>query len=128
MPEEHYAFRPTPEVRTFAQLIGHIANTQYFFCSSALGEANPDARDFEKTHTTKTALSEVIQASFKYCDRAYAMPDAQATKWQAMKGWGERAPLSILILNIGHNNEHYGNIVTYMRMKGLVPPSSQPSK
>jgi uncharacterized damage-inducible protein DinB len=56
------------------------------------------------------------------------MSDEQATKWQAMKGWGDRAPLSILILNIGHNNEHYGNIVTYMRLKGLVPPSSQPRK
>jgi hypothetical protein len=83
-------------------------------------------------------MGEAVRASFKYCDRAYAMSDAQATKWQAIKGWGERAPLSILILkslpafssklDIGHNNEHYGNIVTYMRMKGLVPPSSQPSK
>jgi uncharacterized damage-inducible protein DinB len=128
MPEEHYGFKPTPDVRSFGQLIAHIATTQYLFCSAALGEQNPETRDFEKSHTTKTALAEAIQASFKYCDRAYVMPDAQATKWQAIKGWGERAPLSILILNIGHNNEHYGNIVTYMRLKGLVPPSSQPSK
>ena len=128
MPEEHYGFQPTPDVRTFGQLIAHIANTQYLFCSAALGEQNPDARDFEKSHTTKAMLTEAIQASFKYCDRAYAMPDDQATRWQAIKGWGDRAPLSILILNIGHNNEHYGNIVTYMRLKGLVPPSSQPRK
>jgi uncharacterized damage-inducible protein DinB len=128
MPEEHYAFKPTPDVRSFGQLIAHIATTQYVFCSAAIGEQSPDGRDFEKSHTTKGALSEAIRASFTYCDRAYAMPDAQATRWQAIKGWGERAPLSILILNIGHNNEHYGNIVTYMRLKGLVPPSSQPRK
>jgi uncharacterized damage-inducible protein DinB len=128
MPDEHYAFKPTPDVRNFGQLIAHVATTQYLFCSAALGEQNPDARDFEKSHTTKAALSEAIRASFTYCDRAYAMSDAQATRWQTIKGWGERAPLSILILNIGHNNEHYGNIVTYMRLKGLVPPSSQPRK
>ena len=128
MSEEHYGFRPTSDVRTFGQLIAHIATTQYVFCSAALGEPSPDARDFEKSHTTKAALTEAIQASFKYCDRAYEMSDEQATKWQTIKGWGERAPLSILILNIGHNNEHYGNIVTYMRLKGLVPPSSQPRK
>lgn len=128
MPEEHFAFRPTPDVRTFGQLIGHIASTQYFFCSAALNERNPDTREFEKTHTTKAALTEAIRASFKYCDRAYEMTDAQATRRQAISGWGERAPLSILVLNIGHDFEHYGNIVTYMRLKGMVPPSSQPSR
>jgi uncharacterized damage-inducible protein DinB len=128
MPEEHYPYRPTPEVRTFGELIAHIATTQYFFCAAALGEANPEPRDFEKGPTTRRVLTEGLQGSFKYCDRAYALSDAQVTKWQPIKGFGERAPLSILILNIGHNNEHYGNIVTYMRMKGLVPPSSQPRK
>jgi hypothetical protein len=64
MSEEHYPFKPTPDVRTLGQLIAHIANTQYLFCSAALGEQNPDARDFEKSHTTKAMLTEAIQASF----------------------------------------------------------------
>jgi uncharacterized damage-inducible protein DinB len=128
MPEDFYGFRPTPEVRTFGQIIGHFATEQNQFCSAALVEKNPDPQNFEKTQTTKTGLAAAILASFRYCDRAYQLTDAQAIKRQAIPGWGERAPLSILVLNIGHDNEHYGNIVTYMRLKGMVPPSSQPSK
>lgn len=128
MSEENYAFKPSPDVRTFGQIIGHLANDQYLFCSAALGEKNPESQDIEKTRTNKAGLAEAIRASFKYCDRAYEMGDAQATKWQTMPRFGERAPLSMLIFNVAHNNEHYGNIVTYMRMKGLVPPSSQPSR
>jgi uncharacterized damage-inducible protein DinB len=128
MSEENYAFRPTPEVRTFGQIIGHLANDQYLFCSAALGEKNPEAQDIEKTRTNKAGLAEAIRASFKYCDRAYQMGDAQAIKWQAIQGFGERAPLAMLVLNAAHNDEHYGNIVTYMRIKGMVPPSSQPSR
>ena len=56
------------------------------------------------------------------------MTDAQATTTVRIPNWGERAPLSILILNIAHDNEHYGNVVTYLRLKNLVPPSSQPGK
>lgn len=125
MPEEHYAFRPTPEVRTFGEMIGHLADTQYYFCSTALGEENPQKEELEKTRTTKTALVEAIRASFEYCDRSYEMTDARVTRSVQLSG-REQLPLSMLILNVGHGNEHYGNIVTYMRMKGLVPPSSQP--
>ena len=129
MSEENYAFRPTPEVRTFGQIIGHLANEQYVFCAAALGEPNPETKqDFEKTRTNKAGLAEAIRASFKYCDRAYQMSDAQATKWQTIPDFGERAPLAMLTLNAGHNAEHYGNIVTYMRIKGMVPPSSQPQR
>jgi uncharacterized damage-inducible protein DinB len=129
MSEENYAFRPTPEVRTFGQIIGHLANEQYVFCAAALGEPNPETKqDFEKTRTNKAGLAEAIRASFKYCDRAYQMGDAQATKWQTIPGFGERAPLAMLVLNAGHDEEHYGNIVTYMRIKGMVPPSSQPQR
>jgi uncharacterized damage-inducible protein DinB len=129
MSEENYAFRPTPEVRTFGQIIGHLANDQYLFCAAALGEPNPEAKqDFEKTRTNKAGLSEAIRAAFKYCDRAYQMSDAQATKWQTIPAFGDRSPLALLVLNAAHNDEHYGNIVTYMRIKGMVPPSSQPQR
>jgi uncharacterized damage-inducible protein DinB len=128
MSEENYAFKPTPDVRTFGQMIGHVANDQYLFCSGALGEANPNSQDFEKTRTNKAGLAQAIRASFKYCDRAYQISDSQATKWQTLPGFGERAPLYLLVMNAAHNDEHYGNIVTYMRLKGLVPPSSQPQR
>ena len=125
---EMYAYKPTPAVRSFGEIIGHLATEQYLLCSAALGEKNPDAQEFEKTATTKAALAQALRQSFTYCDRAYQMPDAQAGRWQSMERWGDRTPLSLLVQNIGHNNEHYGNIVTYLRMKGLVPPSSQPAR
>jgi uncharacterized damage-inducible protein DinB len=126
MPDEHYGFRPTPEVRTYAQLLGHIITTQYMFCSDALGEKNPASGDFEKTHTTKAALAEAVRASFKYCDRAYQLSDGELTTPRSFPKGRQSRPLELLILNIAHNNEHYGNIVTYLRIKGFVPPSSQP--
>jgi uncharacterized damage-inducible protein DinB len=128
MPEEHYAFKPTPAVRNFGQLVGHVASTQFVFCAAARNEPNPQPEDFEKTTTVKTGLVAALRASFAYCDTAYKMTDAQATATLKIPNWGERAPLSILVLNIAHDNEHYGNVVTYFRLKGLVPPSSQPAK
>jgi uncharacterized damage-inducible protein DinB len=123
MPEEHYAFKPTPEVRSFGQLIGHIADAQYFFCSTALGEKNPAPR-IEKTKSGKADLSAALKEAFAYCDKAYAMADDQATQMVKFLG-AERTKLAVLSFNSMHNMEHYGNIVTYMRMKGLVPPSSE---
>ena len=126
MPPDQYGFRPTPEVRTFGQLIGHIISTQYMFCSDALGERNPAPENFEKTQTTKAGLVEALRASFTLCDRAYQQSDADLTTARTFPKGRQDTPLSLLILNVGHNNEHYGNIVTYLRLKGMVPPSSQP--
>ena len=125
MPEEHYGFRPTDEVRTFGQLIGHIANAHYSFCSTALGEQSPLRENLEQTKTTKDAIVAALKDSFTYCDRAYTtLTDAQAA--QMTKVFGADQPrLYALTFNVAHDNEHYGNIVTYMRMKGMVPPSSQ---
>ncbi len=126
MPPDQYEFRPTPDVRTFGQLIGHITSTQYMFCSDALGEKNPAPENFEKTQTTKAGLTEALRASFTYCDRAYRQTDTDLTTVRTFPKGRQDTPLSLLILNVGHNNEHYGNIVTYLRLKGMVPPSSQP--
>lgn len=128
MPEEHYAFKPTPSVRSFGQLLGHVAATQFVFCAAARNEPNPQPEEFEKTRTAKAALMAALRASFEYCDAAFKMTDAQATATIKIQNWGERAPLSILVLNIAHDNEHYGNVVTYLRLKSLIPPSSQPRK
>jgi uncharacterized damage-inducible protein DinB len=128
MPEEHYAFKPTAAVRSFGQLVGHVAATQYVFCAAARNEPNPQQEEFEKTRTAKAGLVAALRASFEYCDSAFKMTDTQATATVKIPNWGERAPLSILVLNIAHDNEHYGNVVTYLRLKGLVPPSSQPGK
>ncbi|HEV8355990.1 MAG TPA: DinB family protein [Gemmatimonadales bacterium] len=126
IPEADYAFKPTPEVRSFGQLIGHLANANYMFCSAALGEKSPAMQDFEKT-TEKAALVKAIKDAFAYCDGAYRMTDEKAAgpaelPMENMKG----SKLWVLAFNVSHNNEHYGNLVTYFRLKKMVPPSSQP--
>lgn len=124
MPEENYSFKPVPEVRSFAQLVGHVADAQYLFCSAALGEKNP-APGIEKSKTSKADLTEALKTAFAYCDKAYdGMTDADAATMVTFFG-GQRPKLGVLDFNVSHNNEHYGNIVTYMRLKGLVPPSSE---
>lgn len=125
LPEESYGFQPTPEVRTFGQIVGHVANAQYMFCATALKEASPAKQNYEKV-TAKADLVTALKASAAYCARAYeTVTDAMAA--EPVKLFGQDANrASALIVNTAHDNEHYGNIVTYMRLKGLVPPSSQP--
>jgi uncharacterized damage-inducible protein DinB len=130
MPEEHYAFQPTPDVRTFGQLLGHIADANYGICAAAIDEKPPaggfdPAASIEKTKSSKADLQKAVGDSFAYCDKAFAkMTDA--TGAEMIKFFtGEMPKLSVLEFNTHHDFEHYGNIVTYMRMKGLVPPSSE---
>lgn len=126
MPEENYSYRPVSTVRTFGQLVGHVADAQYEFCSVVLGD-NKKSPDVEKTKTSKADLLDGLKTAFAYCDRAYdGMTDAHAA--DLVKFFGhDMAKLTVLSINNAHTDEHYGNIVTYMRMKGMVPPSSQRS-
>jgi uncharacterized damage-inducible protein DinB len=123
MPEAEYGFKPTPEVRSFGQLVGHVANAQRMICSAAMGESAQGGQDAEEI-TEKAALIEALRASNAVCERAYGQSDQSALEMVRLFGQ-ERTRLSALILNAAHNFEHYGNIVTYMRIKGMVPPSSQ---
>ena len=128
MPDAGFAFKPTPDVRSFGELIGHLANEHYIFCSQIKGEKNPhEAVDFEKK-TTKAELVKDINDSIAYCDAAYAAvkDDAKATAPFAANRRG--TPFSSMLGNLTHDSEHYGNLVTYLRLKGIVPPSSQPSR
>ena len=134
MPAPDYAFRPTPQVRTFAQLVGHLASGNYFFCSQAKGEKPPAGEDFEKL-TDRTALVKALNDSFAYCDAVYnATTDANFSSPVTMPGRNGGTKTSrgaVLVFNTTHNNEHYGNIVVYLRLKGHIPPSTaraQPSK
>jgi uncharacterized damage-inducible protein DinB len=124
MPEENYGFKPTPDVRSFGQIVGHVADAQYLFCSAALGEKNP-APGIEKSKTSKADLVKALNDAVAYCDKAYdGLTDAHAA--EIVKFFGrDQAKLSVLAFNNAHSDEHYGNLVTYMRLKGLVPPSSE---
>ncbi len=124
MPEADYGFKPTPEVRSFGQIIGHVVNAQFAFCSSVLGEASPATGNYEQV-AEKAALIQAMRASTELCERAYAQTD-DAEAMQAAQIFGqERSRLTWLTINAAHGFEHYGNLVTYLRIKGMVPPSSQ---
>ena len=128
VPDSSYSYRPVPSVRTFGQLIAHIAGSQDMFCAQALGEQAHASDEIERTITAKAALVAALEASTAHCQKAYAMTDADAMKRTVKTFTGERSALWALLYSTVHDNEHYGNIVTYMRMLGMVPPSSQPSR
>jgi uncharacterized damage-inducible protein DinB len=126
MPEESYGFRPSHDVRTFGQLIGHVANAEFNFCAAVLGEKNPNTVNVEKEKTSKADLVAAITESFNYCQKAYLYLSDDKIAETAKMGNNERSKFGLLAFNNAHTNEHYGNIVTYMRIRGLVPPSSEP--
>ena len=124
MPPAEYSFKPTPDVRSFGQLVGHIADASYMFCGKAKGEAKPQSHEIEKTATTKAELKKALADAFAYCDAVYAA-STDATLTTPIEMFGNKMPrFQALDINVAHDNEHYGNIVTYLRLKKLVPPSS----
>lgn len=123
MPEENYSFKPTPEVRSFGELIGHVANAHYMFCSGASGMESPNSKNLEEV-TAKAELVQAMKDAAGFCEKAYDMNDAKAMEDVTFFGQ-EGSRLWVLTFNTSHNYEHYGNVVTYMRLKGMVPPSSQ---
>ncbi len=124
LPESTYSYKPTPEVRSFGQLVGHVAGAQYLFCSAALAESPRNEDDIEKTKTSKVDLVSALKASTQYCGKAYAQTD-KAVQGKTKLFGQERSRLFALTLNAAHDAEHYGNIVTYLRINGIVPPSSR---
>jgi uncharacterized damage-inducible protein DinB len=133
VPEELYGMRPGPqvEVRTFGQILGHLANFNYMWCSQAKGEKNPgQGSDFEKL-SSKALLLRALDDAVTYCDGVYgALTDVSGLEIVTVtqeNGREARVPrMSLLVLNYGHNNDHYGNLVTYMRIKSILPASSEP--
>jgi hypothetical protein len=110
MPEQNYSFKPTPEVRSFG--------------STAAGEPEP-MKDIEKTKTSKADLLIALKDAVAYCNKVYAgMTDAQGSQMVKVMNY-DLARLTVLSVNTAHTDEHYGNMVTYLRLKGIVPPSSE---
>jgi hypothetical protein len=120
MPEENYNFKPTPDIRTFGALLGHIADHHMNYCSTARGaHKQGDAA----SKTTKADLVAALAASFEECDAAWdSVTDANATQMM-----GQRSKLGTLILDVIHSNEEYGYMAIYFRLKGIVPPSTDRS-
>jgi uncharacterized damage-inducible protein DinB len=137
MPADEYAFQPTPQVRSFGQLVGHVINANLFFCSEVAGSRSPATTNYEQS-ADKTTLVKALNESLAVCDQVYtATTDAsfnQPVQIGPISSMGAASTVrgAVLMFNIAHNNEHYGNIVVYMRLKGHVPPSTaraqQPKK
>jgi uncharacterized damage-inducible protein DinB len=124
MPGENYSFKPTPEVRSFGQIVGHVADASYAFCSQTLGEANPN-KGIEKTKTSKADLVAALKDAVAYCNNTFdGMTDAKGSQMVKFRSFN-LAKLTLLSLNTAHTDEHYGNLVTYLRIKGIVPPTSE---
>lgn len=124
-PESLYAFKPTPEVRSFGQIVGHVADAEKMFCAAATGtRSNVDAASSAEKKTTKAEIVQALKDAGAACDAAYAQSDADAQTPVSLFGMsGSR--LWVLNFNSAHVMEHYGNLVTYIRLKGMVPPTSQ---
>jgi uncharacterized damage-inducible protein DinB len=129
MPAEHFSFKPVPEVMNYAELITHVVETQYGYCSTVKGGTNPGASLNFKV-TDKAAVGQLVKDSFAYCDDAFAAVTTENAQEMLTRGSApnqrQLARVNQLTQLIVHGNEHYGNLVTYMRMKGIVPPSSTP--
>lgn len=124
MPEKNYSWKPVSTVRTFGQQVAHEADAQYEFCSAVAGENNPDPQ-VEKNKTKKADLIQAVKDAQAYCDKVYSgLTDATAAQMVSFVGQ-QFTKLAVLSFNNAHTDEHYGNMVTYLRIKGLVPPTSQ---
>ncbi len=124
MPEADFAYAPTTGVRTFGQMVGHVANANFMFCATVKGEKSPATVNYETLAGNKAALVEGLKAAMAYCGTAW---EAGAKKHHdTVDLFGTKGDVTwALAFNIAHNAEHYGNLVTYLRTKGMVPPSSQ---
>jgi hypothetical protein len=132
MPEENYGMRPgaQTEVRTFGQQVSHVAFYNFLWCSQAKGEKNPNPGNLDKL-TAKAEIMKVLNDAFAYCDSAYnALTDASGAEVVDITQENGRQTrnlrMGLLTLNYGHNNEIYGSMVVYLRMKNIVPPASEP--
>ena len=123
LPDSLYSFKPTPAVRSFAEQFGHIAGSEFMFCAAVLGEPQRAEDAVEKSAKTKIAIVQALRDAGAHCDRAYAITDAAAGANVSLFGNGTK--LYWLGMNATHDWEHYGNLVTYLRLRGLTPPSSQ---
>jgi uncharacterized damage-inducible protein DinB len=125
MPDADYTFQPTKEVRTYGQLFGHVANAQFGACAAVKGVANPNQGNDNEKKTTKAEFVKALADSFAFCDDAFSsLTDAIAVEL-VKQGQNEVARGSVLAGLVAHSNEMYGTGVVYMRLKGMVPPSTE---
>jgi hypothetical protein len=127
LPEADYGFKPTPDIRSYGQLWGHVANFHFGTCAQVKGVPNPNqGNNLENSATTKAAVVKALADSFAFCDDAFAaLTDASAAEMLTGGRGGPRARGIVLNQIIEHDNEMYGIGTVYQRLKGVVPPSTE---
>jgi len=125
MPAESFVFRPTPDVRTFARVVNHVSEAQLRSCGTVNGTAPASLYKMPPETADKAAIIAALKASFAECDKAYASL-TEANMLQAYTvGTTTRARISLAWGIVSHDNEQYATLALYLRLKGLVPPSSE---
>jgi uncharacterized damage-inducible protein DinB len=125
MPDEHYGFRPTPEIRPFGQLVAHVALAQFRTCAILKGEPNPRKADKEDASRTKADEIALLKASATYCDPVVsALTDTAMTELTPL-GQNQVAKGLIPVELVAHGMEMYGTMAVYLRLKGIVPPTTE---
>jgi uncharacterized damage-inducible protein DinB len=123
-PDSVFAFKPVPEVRSFAETLDHVAASERGYCQVALGE-RPSGSGAGTGARTKTEVLAALETAKNVCERAFEQSEEESGR--PAYGGGRATRLQVLLENAMHDKEHYGNIVTYLRLRGMVPPSSQPT-
>lgn len=124
-PAEDYQFKPTADIRTFARVLNHVTEAQVHTCG-VLNHTAADALAKVPAETAdKAAIVDTLKASFAECDKAYAAATDASFAEMLDVGRGKRSRGGLLWGNVSHDNEQYATLALYMRLKGLVPPSSE---
>lgn len=123
-PDSLFGFKPMPEVRSFGETLDHVAASERGYCQMALGE-RPSGGGAGTGARTRAEVLAALQASRDGCERAYGQSERDVGL--PAFGGGRASRLQVLLENVIHDNEHYGNIVTYLRLNRIVPPSTQPT-
>ena len=125
MPAELYSYKPTPEIRSFARVVNHVTEAQGHACAAANGVAMSALPPVPAETADKATIVQALQASFTECDKAYASLTDNNGLEMLTAGPAQRSRLGLLWGNVSHDNEQYATLALYLRLKGLVPPSSE---
>jgi hypothetical protein len=124
MPEADFQYKPTADIRTFARIVNHVTEAQFRVCS-ALNGTTVDPKSVPSDTADKATVIAGLTASFAACDKAYgALTDATITEVLTL-GSVKRSRIGLAWGNVSHDNEQYAELSTYLRLKGLVPPTAE---
>ncbi len=125
MGAEDYGYKPTKDVRTFARVVNHVTEAQLHSCGALIGAGSAETIKVPAETAGKAEILAALKASFDVCDKAYAgVTEANAAE-MVQVGPAKRSRVGVLWGNVSHDNEQYATLALYLRLKGLVPPSSE---